>query len=151
MKPPLCKFFAVGLLVFIIWNASAVSFYVATNGTDTNPGTLTQPLRTIQSAANVAQPGDTIFIRGGTYRETVVPARSGSSSEPITFAPFEKESVVISGADRVAAENWTRVSNSIFQAPAACVLDAGNQVFVDGQLMNEARFPNTTLDVEGTA
>jgi Right handed beta helix region len=147
MKHPIYKFFASGLVCFLVWKVSAVSFYVATNGADGNPGTLTQPLQTIQNAANRAQPGDTIFIRGGTYHETVVPARSGSSSEPITYAPYENESVVISGADVVAAENWTQVSNSIFQASAVCVLDGGNQVFVDGQMMNEARFPNTTLDI----
>ena len=147
MKPPLCKLFAAGLLLFLIWNTNAASLYVSTNGADSNPGTLTKPLRTIQSAANLAQPGDTILIRGGTYRETVVPGRSGSSSEPITFAPYEKESVVISGADMVAAQNWTQVSNSIYQASVACALNDGNQVFVDGQMINEARFPNTTLDV----
>ena len=147
MKPPLCKCFAAGLLLFLVWNTNAASFYVSTNGVDSNPGTLTQPLRTIQDAANRAQPGDTIFIRGGTYRETVVPARSGSDNAPITFTPYENESVLISGADIVAAENWTQVSNSIYQASVTCVLNDGNQVFMDGQMMIEARFPNTTLDV----
>lgn len=147
MKQPIYKSFTAGLLYFFVWKASAVSFYVSTNGADGNPGTLALPLRTIQSAASRVQPGDTVFIRGGTYRESVVPVRSGLSEKPITFTLFEKEPVVISGADVVAAENWTHVSNSIFQASVACVLDGGNQVFVDGQMMNEARFPNTTLNI----
>ena len=43
---------------------------VATNGNDANPGTVTQPLATIQRAVNLVQPGGTIAIRGVTYALT---------------------------------------------------------------------------------
>ena len=62
------------------------SYFVSTSGDDGNPGTLGAPFRTIQQAANVADAGDTVFIRGGTYRESVRPAHSGTASNPITFA-----------------------------------------------------------------
>ena len=52
------------------------SFYVSTGGNDSNSGSLARPFRTIQRAANVAGSGDTVFVRGGTYRETVRPSRS---------------------------------------------------------------------------
>ena len=42
---------------------SGSTLYVATNGNDSNPGTLAQPLRTVQRAVDLAQPGYTIFIR----------------------------------------------------------------------------------------
>src|SRR3954452_14859908 len=64
------------------------SYFVSTSGDDGNPGTLSAPFRTIQQAADVADPGDTVFIRGGTYRETVRPAHSGSASNPVTFKPY---------------------------------------------------------------
>ena len=38
--------------------AGATNYYVATNGSNSNPGTLAQPFLTIQQAANVAQAGD---------------------------------------------------------------------------------------------
>ena len=40
----------------------ATTFYVATTGRDANRGTNASPLRTIQHAADLAQPGDTIIV-----------------------------------------------------------------------------------------
>ena len=57
----------------------AADFYVGPGGDDTHPGTEAQPLATIQAAANKLQPGDTLLIRGGTYRETVTFPRSGTA------------------------------------------------------------------------
>ena len=68
------------------------SYYVSTSGSDGAPGSLGSPFRTIQQAANVAQPGDTVLVRAGTYRETVTPARSGTSGKPITYK--DRKSVV---------------------------------------------------------
>lgn len=42
--------------------------YVAPDGDDSNPGTITQPLESIQQAQALASPGDTVFIRGGLYQ-----------------------------------------------------------------------------------
>src|SRR5688500_14247788 len=55
------------------------SYFVSTAGNDAHAGSASAPFRTIQRAADVAQPGDTVFVRGGTYRETVTPRRSGTS------------------------------------------------------------------------
>jgi hypothetical protein len=57
------------------WSAE---FHVAIQGNDTNPGTRKSPLRTIQRAADLAQPGDTITVHAGTYRERVNPPRGGT-------------------------------------------------------------------------
>ena len=55
------------------------AWFVAPNGLNSNTGTLAQPFATIQQAANVAEAGDTVFIRGGTYHETPsCPAHSGT-------------------------------------------------------------------------
>jgi parallel beta-helix repeat protein len=43
------------------------TYYVATDGDDNNPGTITQPWRTLQHAADVALPRTIIFVRHGTY------------------------------------------------------------------------------------
>ena len=47
---------------------TVTQIYVAPNGDDTNPGTITQPLASIQQAQALASPGDTVFIRGGLYQ-----------------------------------------------------------------------------------
>ena len=123
------------------------SYYVSQSaGSDANPGSLDAPFATIQQAANVARPGDTVLVRAGTYRESVRPTNSGTASARITFKPYNGESVTISGADVVSG--WSNYGGSIFKAPQSWDIgESFNQVFVDGRMMIEARWPNTTLDV----
>jgi Carbohydrate binding module (family 6)/Right handed beta helix region/Dolichyl-phosphate-mannose-protein mannosyltransferase len=121
------------------------SYYVATRGFDDDAGTLTAPFRTIQRCADIAEPGDTCFIRAGVYRETVSPAHSGTEVAPIFIMPYNKEIVTIDGSEPLA--DWSAYRGQIYQAvafpnPAL----AGNQVFVDGVMLPEARWPNTGLD-----
>src|SRR4051794_31931704 len=122
------------------------SYFVSTGGSDSNAGSLARPFRSIQRAANIASPGDTVFVRGGTYRETVRPLRSGSGSAPISFKAYNGENVTVSGADVVSG--WSRYNGSVYKARQGWDLGMGNnQVFVDGQAMVEARWPNTSLDL----
>ena len=117
------------------------SWFVAPGGSDNNPGTLAQPLHSIQQAASLAATGDSVLIRGGVYRETVHPAHSG-----ITFQNYNNESVTVSGADAVGG--WGGYSGSIYRSTMPWDLgDGNNQVFVDGRMINEARWPNTSLDL----
>jgi hypothetical protein len=122
------------------------SYFVDPGGDDDNGlGTQDRPFQTVQKCASLAQPGDTCFIRAGTYRETIAPARSGETGRPITFTAYQKEPVTISGADLVSG--WQPYQGSIFLSSIAWDLGAGkNQVFVDGQMMTEARWPNTDAD-----
>jgi hypothetical protein len=46
--------------------------YIIT-GSDASPGTQAAPLRTIQRAADLAQPGDTVTVHAGVYRERANP------------------------------------------------------------------------------
>ncbi len=127
---------------------AARSYYVSTTGSDANLGTLDSPFQTIQRAANVAAAGDTVFVRAGVYREVIGPARSGTQSAPITFQPYSNENVTISGADVIPTSSWSLSSGNIYKAAMSWDLGEGNnQIFLDGQMMIEARWPNTTLDV----
>lgn len=51
---------------------------------DSNPGTLQQPWLTIQHAADVAQPGDTIIVYPGDYGRTII-RHGGTVTQYITF------------------------------------------------------------------
>ena len=64
-------------------HAAGNTYYVATNGDDNNTGSISSPFRTIQKAANVAQAGDTVLVRAGIYRETVIPANWGSAGSMV--------------------------------------------------------------------
>ncbi len=75
-------------------------YYVSVNGNDNNPGTLQKPFRTIQKAANVVKPGDTVYVRGGTYVGRVYIHTSGSKGKYITFRNYPGETPVITRNDR---------------------------------------------------
>ena len=75
------------------------SFYVATTGNDSNPGTLAAPWRTIQHAADTARAGSTVYVRGGIYEEVVSVKASGNASEGfITFQSYPGETAVLDAA-----------------------------------------------------
>ncbi|WDZ83413.1 right-handed parallel beta-helix repeat-containing protein [Micromonospora cathayae] len=78
---------------------AAGTLYVATNGNDANPGTLSQPLLTIQRAHDLVQPGGTIAVRGGTYAPsvTIKILKDGTASQPITLTSYNGERVIIDG------------------------------------------------------
>ncbi|UCG58812.1 MAG: right-handed parallel beta-helix repeat-containing protein, partial [Phycisphaerales bacterium] len=83
------------LLMSMATAASAGTCYVATDGSDENPGSEAEPLRTIQKAAGAARAGDTIIVRGGVYHETVVLRFSGRQGKPIVLKNYPGERPVI--------------------------------------------------------
>lgn len=136
--------------VVLSWSPCALArdYYVSTTGRDADPGTIVQPFLTIQKAAAVMVAGDRAYIRAGVYRESVRPVNSGAMGAPITFQPYNGESVTVSGADVIPTTSWAQFSGTIYKAPVAWDLGEGaNQFFLDGKMMSEARWPNTTLDV----
>ena len=72
------------------------SFYVATTGNDSNPGTQAAPWRTVQHAADSARAGSTVYVRGGVYEELVAIKASGNASDGfITFRSYPEETAVL--------------------------------------------------------
>ena len=56
-------------LILLIFSTTVFSqIYIAPDGSDSYPGTVDQPLESIQKAQELASPGDTVFIRGGMYK-----------------------------------------------------------------------------------
>ena len=75
------------------------TYYVSVRGSNSNPGTLARPWRTIQKAASTLQPGQRALVRNGIYRENVQVTRPGTAAKPITIAAYPRERPVISHAD----------------------------------------------------
>ncbi|MCX7827471.1 MAG: DUF1565 domain-containing protein, partial [Verrucomicrobiae bacterium] len=89
-------------------------FHVATNGHDANPGTRAKPLRTIQRAAELAQPGDVVTVHEGVYRERVNPPRGGTSDRKrIVYQAAPGEKVEIKGSEVV--KGWTKVQDDVWK------------------------------------
>jgi hypothetical protein len=67
--------------------------------TDNGPGTLTQPWCSIDKANSTLTAGETVFVRAGTYVETIQPDNSGSSdSSRITYTKYNNETVTFTQA-----------------------------------------------------
>jgi carbohydrate binding protein with CBM6 domain/pectate lyase-like protein len=145
--------------------ARVTTYHVAPTGSDQAAGTQASPFRTVQRCADVMVAGDTCQIAAGTYRERVLPRRSGTAQARITYAAAPGAQVVVDGTDPVAG--WHQVSTADLDALARddpflagspfaegvraghiyradLTLDAalpGNEVFVDGARTPQAQWP----------
>ncbi len=79
------------------------TFYVSTSGNNSNPGTLSQPWKTIQHAANTATAGATVYVLGGVYNESVNFPNSGTAGAPITFESYPGQTAIIDGTGLTAS------------------------------------------------
>lgn len=76
---------------------SQINHYVSVDGDDSNAGTPNSPWSSIQYAMDVAEPGSTVNIMGGTYNEKVYVNVSGTAGNLITFRNYNNETVIIDG------------------------------------------------------
>ncbi len=107
-----CSLLTVIFVLFISYSHSPLSaagntFYVATTGSDSNPGTETSPFRTFNHGVSVLKPGDVLLVKPGTYAENNADGiPSGTSwSAPVTVKAYDPANRPIlrpsSGADKV--------------------------------------------------
>jgi len=97
----------LGIVAYPLAGGGGQTYYVdATKGNDSNPGTEDQPWLTVQKAADVAQAGDTVYIREGIYNEKVTIQNSGSADNYITFASYPGETATIDGNGLEVGTNW---------------------------------------------
>jgi len=91
-------------------------YYTATTGLDANAGTLTSPFKTIAKGASVLKPGDKLYIRGGTYVESLVNSvPSGTSwTSPVTLAAYPGETVVVQASGSVVVRINSSVGYIVF-------------------------------------
>ena len=117
------EFLACGLAIALAGlPASAESaFYVATNGSDANPGTRGRPFRTFERAREAVRgAGQTkarkVIVRGGVYEFSASfvlgPQDSGTPKHPVIWEAAKGESVRLEGGRKLPASAWQPVEDS---------------------------------------
>lgn len=87
----------------------AGAIFMAANGSDSNSGTQSSPVKTLNKAIGLVPGGGTIVVRGGTYRDWYNNG-SGSfqiASKGFTLQAYPHEQVWFDGTDVIPTGNWT--------------------------------------------
>lgn len=100
-----------------------MKYHVNINATRSGQGTEEYPFKSIQEAANLAQPGDEILVYPGIYRENVNPVNGGAVDARITYTSVEKRAAIITGAEPV--KTWQHYDGNVW------VVRVGNGLFGD--------------------
>ena len=88
---------------------SIYHLYVATTGSDSNPGSMSSPFKTIQKAASLAKPSTTVHVAAGTYFGNVTSSVNGTATARIRYVSDTKwgAKVIDSGTEFM----WTNRGN----------------------------------------
>lgn len=70
-------------------------YYIAPNGSDSNPGTIAQPWLHMDAASSKMHAGDTVYLRGGTYSGAMTITVSGTAAAPMNFIGYPGESAIL--------------------------------------------------------
>ena len=131
MSRPFIRLFSLFAAVLLADSVGAADYHVAKSGNDGNFGTESQPLLTIQRAADAAQSGDRVIVHAGVYRERIVPPRGGEPGRPIVYEAAPDEVVALKGSD-VWTPRWKQTpgTNVFYAQPdSGLFTDTG---YVDG-------------------
>jgi hypothetical protein len=98
---------------FVLTSHASAATYVSSGvnsggipaGSDSNPGTISQPFLTPQKCADITKPGDTCYFRGGSggsysvsgvNQQLLTITTSGTAGNPITYAAYPGETPIFS-------------------------------------------------------
>lgn len=102
----------------VVENEPASIYVDANQGSDSNPGTISQPLKTVSAGeqkamSNIAQGiGTRVMINPGIYREYVKVTPRGSTGAPVTFQATQPGTAIIAGSDVMTG--WGSDGNGVY-------------------------------------
>ncbi|MGM9802613.1 MAG: right-handed parallel beta-helix repeat-containing protein [Muribaculaceae bacterium] len=110
--------------------AGAVEYHVTPTGNDAAKGLADSPFRTINHAAQVALPGDTITVHNGTYREWINPLSGGESeAKRILYRVAPGEKAEVKGSEIVTGWKLAKGSKSVWTVTLPNSFFAGHNPF----------------------
>ncbi|MFW6222178.1 MAG: InlB B-repeat-containing protein [Bacteroidota bacterium] len=127
------KFILIFLsMFFAAWHMQGADLHVGSG----------QEYSTVQAAVDDASPGDVIIVHSGTYREEVKINVDG-----LTIQPNEADEVIMNGCEPLL--DWTSVGSGVYKAVMDWDITESiqmNQIFIDGVMMHEARWPKQPIN-----
>lgn len=129
--------------------------YVAPNGADSNPGTITAPIRTVAKAQSLVRAQSasmtadlTVYLRGGTYPLTGTlafgNADSGKNGHYVKYMAYASEQPLITGGVPITGWKLSDATKKIHSVTG--VTNRFRQLYVNGNKAIRARNPNLAAD-----
>ena len=128
--------------------AGATTYYVATNGNDDNPGTLGQPWRTLQHAADTIGPGDTVEVRAGNYVGGYF-TTSGTAQAPIVLEAYPGESPAIT-SDNPNTPDGINLEGASYMVVQGFTVNDRTRTGIRAVTCEHVTIRNNTMDHNGT-
>ena len=126
---------------------SSNTYYVATNGKDSNPGTEAAPWLTVHKGLSTIKAGETLVVRGGQYDAVTAGwylANSGTPSQPITITNYPGEQVILRAPAATTSGNYV-----IKCTPNSGVTPKADYVRIIGTDVSSRQLPNGVTSQKG--
>ncbi len=127
--------------------ATAETYYIATDGNDEDGGTLAEPFATFDHAIDVSTAGDTIYVRGGTYmlERSIVISKAGAEGKPINLWAYGSETPILDFSKNPKHANppQPRENDSVDatrDALGICITDGGDWWHIKGLTIQNAAY-----------
>ena len=105
--------YVIGIMMFAINGMASVYYVNNVIGEDSHDGlSADKPFKTIRQAMSKLSAGDTLIMAPGCiFHEAMVFQRSGTPSAPVTI---EANGSILSGREKVPADNWKQIENGLW-------------------------------------
>ena len=121
--------FAVCAVTALVAPAPAATYYIATNGSDSNPGTSTnQPFATLAHAVSAMAGGDVTYMRGGTYATSsqISMTKIGSSAGRYTITNYPGEVPILNCSGESGSSEGIRITGAYWQLYGLVISNAAH-------------------------
>jgi hypothetical protein len=135
--PPTDSWFARAAVTLFEAGGTVATYYVATNGSDSNSGTSSNtPFFTLNKAASVANAGNLILVRGGNYNYTAKASlsKSGTAAAPIRVRAFPGEQPIFNFTNEPFGGRGIEITGSYWQLYGLEIAAArDNGIYITGK------------------
>src|SRR5579871_3197870 len=128
---------------------AANTYYVANNGSDNNSGSATAPFLTIQNAANLVVPGDTVIVRQGNYAGFVLGWDTPTAGTPMAPITFTADPAAPAGSVVINFRN-SKTYTGIDLEPGCDYINLNGFTVIGGSASQIAVYPNKGSGIKAT-